>query len=648
MEKDNETYDVELTDTINDSIENRKAYFVRPFGTEESNGPFRGRDLLSAIKSGGILQNDLIRRESSNNWHRVDEIAELQHLFQQAQTIRTQKHKTKSIPLKWIILAIVMLTLVIESAFWVGGLTSDLAGEVLIAGLALILLTLIIGNLGHGIRRVAKLGRIIKSSIKKGPTKSVNKVNNLGNKSKKPSKKLWTPVNLRWICAVVAICLTILIVGKITSTNTEAVISSSQSAPEDPSIWDEYICNKCGGGGFFDNKSTKRWHNQGCIYSLIREHDDPTEQLHAWCDSPGITPAHISDVLEEGARINSRIYGITPLMRAARFTNDPEVLRTLIVAGARVNSRDESEFGETALMIAAASGQSARAIGVLLDAGADANEKIPATSPNRKTVLMRVVLKFHSEDYEVVKLLLKAGSDVNAIDLTGHKSGGNALNLAVYEQPLEVIQLLLDAGAEVNIRSESTDLTPFITAAEYCPDPKVCVLLLSKVGKVSQRDKEVAIIEAAFRNNIDVLKFLLNQFPDFEIDTLNRALNCAAGKNEDTKVHQHLIQIGADVNYIGSEPGYKFGLKFMNESNMSALLNAARSNKNPEVLLLLLEAGADPCILSHWTRYSEYAGMTLTSYKNARDHAKENEHVYDTDAYWALNDALGECDSVVR
>jgi hypothetical protein len=317
MEKDIESYDVELSDTINDSIENRKAYFVRPFGTEESNGPFQGTDLLKAIKSGGIRQNDLIRRESSNNWHRVDEIAELRHLFQQAQTIKTQNHKTKSIPLKWIILAIVMLTLVIESAFWVGGLTSDLAGDVLIAGLALIVLTLIIGNLGHGIRCVAQIVSYLKSNIKWGLTQIIIGFSKIFNKTKKEfvqykvavrkRKKWYSPRNLRWICAVVAICLTIILVGKkdtnsVSNRNTATSSGANSSKPpsqlvdpwnavygvnDDSLKWDSgtsTVCSVCGRKGKLGGVGlvSADCHKYFCTYCGADEDPNHVRQLGKW------------------------------------------------------------------------------------------------------------------------------------------------------------------------------------------------------------------------------------------------------------------------------------------------------------------------------------------------------------------------------
>ena len=56
---------------------------------------------------------------------------------------------------------------------------------------------------------------------------------------------------------------------------------------------------------------------------------------------------------------------------------------------------------------------------------------------------------------------------------------------------------------------------------------------------------------------------------------------------------------------------------------------AARYGSNPEVITALLEAGAD-------AKAKDQDGKT------ALDHAKENEKIYKTKAYWELNDAYYE------
>ncbi len=88
-------------------------------------------------------------------------------------------------------------------------------------------------------------------------------------------------------------------------------------------------------------------------------------------------PQSVQDAIDEGADIEARGQGgYTPLMLAAKFNHNPEVIATLLKAGAKVDETD-SCFGRTALMVAILDDHTnpAELIMVLLNAGADARVK---------------------------------------------------------------------------------------------------------------------------------------------------------------------------------------------------------------------------------------------------------------------------------
>ncbi len=66
---------------------------------------------------------------------------------------------------------------------------------------------------------------------------------------------------------------------------------------------------------------------------------------------------------------------MTPLMCAAAFNQNPEVITTLLKAGADINAQNESASRMTALMWAAVNNQNPEVIMRLLKAGADAKAK---------------------------------------------------------------------------------------------------------------------------------------------------------------------------------------------------------------------------------------------------------------------------------
>jgi hypothetical protein len=110
------------------------------------------------------------------------------------------------------------------------------------------------------------------------------------------------------------------------------------------------------------------------------------------------------------------------LIEATR-TGDTEHIRSLLVAGADPNARDEGPRNMTALMIAAGQGHTATAR-ILIDAGAqvDAKDKVGATA---------LMWAAYFGNTETAKLLLSCGAKVNET----HNGGGTALIDAAEKGP---------------------------------------------------------------------------------------------------------------------------------------------------------------------------------------------------------------------
>jgi ankyrin repeat protein len=159
-------------------------------------------------------------------------------------------------------------------------------------------------------------------------------------------------------------------------------------------------------------------------------------------------------------------------------TGTPQNVQRAINSGAEANSPDKD--GKTPLMYAAGYNQNVEVITVLVKAGAD----IEAIDKNSMTPLMYAA--WNNQNPDEITVLLKAGANLKAHD----KDGFDALTHAAYSNPNpEVITTLLKAGADVNAQG-SRGWTPLMLAAYSNPNPEVITTLLEAGAKANIKNSE--------------------------------------------------------------------------------------------------------------------------------------------------------------
>lgn len=192
-------------------------------------------------------------------------------------------------------------------------------------------------------------------------------------------------------------------------------------------------------------------------------------------------PEKVRLLLDAGANPNvAAKSGRTALFVAAMTEGNAAVVRTLMAKGADVKIRDA--FGNT-MLNAAAAGNDLETIRLMLAAGIDVN----AASVTGLTPL--ITAAYHG-NAEAVRLLLSKGARVNDVaafptmfPIENPKSGVIALSkvtplLAAAASHFEVVKLLLDAGADVNAR-DGRNMTPLMIAvATDRQDARILRLLL--------------------------------------------------------------------------------------------------------------------------------------------------------------------------
>lgn len=152
----------------------------------------------------------------------------------------------------------------------------------------------------------------------------------------------------------------------------------------------------------------------------------------------------VERVLKTGMNMNEKnVFGKTPLMGVVKFAKSPDLLKK-ILEQSDVNVSDEN--GITPLMEASAYNPIPEIMQTLIYAGANVHQ----TSPKGWTALM--IAAARNTNPAVVQTLLDAGADINSLD---QKQKTPLMYAAEYNPNPMVVQTLLEAGADKTLRSYS-------------------------------------------------------------------------------------------------------------------------------------------------------------------------------------------------
>jgi ankyrin repeat protein len=192
----------------------------------------------------------------------------------------------------------------------------------------------------------------------------------------------------------------------------------------------------------------------------------------------------IEMLLDYGADINLKGYsGRTPLFTAVIASKSVRV-PLLLARGANVHAR-ESKERRTPLHFAAEQDTSFEIVNMLLDAGSDVNCLTEnGLSPLHKAAFTRAA--------NTIRILLERGADVNLRTSTGYHCGQTALHHAIrgWGKFKAAINLLITHGADVNSR-DSQQRTPLLLNVEQNSSQcqEIAELLLYLGADICARDE---------------------------------------------------------------------------------------------------------------------------------------------------------------
>jgi ankyrin repeat protein len=280
------------------------------------------------------------------------------------------------------------------------------------------------------------------------------------------------------------------------------------------------------------------------VVGLLIEAGADVNQIGAGGSRPLLRAACCADLLEAllsaGARLDltSPVAGETigqTLMREAIASDRPEVVRLLIRRGYDVG-------GEGRRLVEEAGGRPEIATVIRVEGAARARAELARLDiPVEADELWSAIME---PDAEVVHLLLEAGLDPN---LRREEVGDTPLLFAATMAPargdaeeeaaLAAIMLdLVDHGADVNAADATTDATPLLQAAQYCP-PEI-VRALIKAGarlKTAARGGATPLMMAVIFGRTETVRVLVEAGYDVAAER-DGLLPLAAGKPEIEKL----------------------------------------------------------------------------------------------------------------
>lgn len=298
----------------------------------------------------------------------------------------------------------------------------------------------------------------------------------------------------------------------------------------------------------------------------------------------------IDELINAGADINVKNNEGKTVLRMAVMRGMVDDIKTFIELGADAKEKDDDDY--TLLMLASYLYYNQKGIlPLLIDAGAEVN----AQDSDGTSALMIAASRGWVES---VQELLKAGADVEAVDVTGRQ----ALD---YAQNEDIKTLLRQEEAKLERARGQKSLTlgqELIMATKKNNIHEVKALLKRGANINAQNERgETALMAAARRNFIPIVQLLLREALDIELAEKTGITPLqSAVINGNIEIVKLLLDAGAQVNardsYRGRTP-IMWIVRMTKGGGPRKVVEQIPVNKSIELMNLLLHYGADPTIV---------------------------------------------------
>lgn len=303
----------------------------------------------------------------------------------------------------------------------------------------------------------------------------------------------------------------------------------------------------------------------------------------------------IEEMFPDWSRKHHNAIPLAYPIQCADMNNNMALVQQLLAAGAYVDSRVGTNYGDTPLQIAARIGNIEMAK-MLLSHNADVNA--PPGKYEGRTAIQAAA---GNGNMGMMQMLISVGADINAA--AGWRKGRTAVQAAMEEGHHDLAILLLHLGADINASPAFSGGLTALQAAAVSGNIELLKTALSKgadvKGMVSPEDGVTALQAVIKRKDISALNVMLPAGVDVnelspskasdryrfdEIEGANMTSLQLAAYYQWTEGANILINFGAEVDVLPPQPGI----------DALTALGWAIDNYDHDMMELLLHNGADP------------------------------------------------------
>jgi len=266
-----------------------------------------------------------------------------------------------------------------------------------------------------------------------------------------------------------------------------------------------------------------------------------------------------------------------PLHDAAKEGNLQQVVK-LIEEGEDINAKDN--YGGTALHLAVIYSHK-DVVELLIAKGADVCANVNGVTPLHYAT-ETINLKEGNDNYEIVKLLITHGADVDIKENSFGQDRNSPLHWAVLTAHRDIVELLIEKNVDINSMGQFGHTPLHIASNKNNLD--IAKFLIAKGAEVNAKDEmgHTPLHSAAFCGHKDIVELLIKNGADVNIKGYGlfdyTPLSCAISQGH-TDIVEYLLANGANilsVNREGRTP-----------------LHKAAVNGHIEIVEFLLNKGVD-------------------------------------------------------